>query len=203
MNEQDARVTAFDPTRFQFVQLEDFRIPGDVPVYEYKNHPAVDGREGFCASNLYLTMDNSLRDDLAWIAEPIATEAECENGRLASSREAGDFDFREYNEDLFRGYIDSDEAAGYIFKALRLGESQRYLRTTDVEPGSGQQAPVRLVAKLPRYPNVAWQKANADASSHAKSQAGVVDRRPVGQLRGKSQFHKGFSHHAVTLTTTG
>ena len=120
-------MTAFDPTRFQFVQLEDFRIPGDVPVYEYKNHPAVDGKRDFLRLNLYLTMDNSYVTIWHGLLEPIFTEAECENGRLASIVKPEDFDFSTYNEDLFRGYIDSDEAAGYIFKALRLGESERYL----------------------------------------------------------------------------
>jgi len=119
-------VTAFDPKRFQFVQLEDFRIPGDVPVYEYKNHPAVDGKRDFLRLNLYLTMDNSYVTIWHGLLEPIATEAEFENGRLASIVKPEDFEFCTYNEDLFRGHIDSDEAAGYIFKALRLGESQRY-----------------------------------------------------------------------------
>jgi len=120
-------VTAFDPARFQFVQLEDFRIPGDVLVYEYKNHPAVDGRRNFLRLNLYLTMDNSYVTIWHGLLEPIFTEAECENGRLASVTMPEDFEFSTYNEDLFRGYIDSDEAAGYIFRALRVGESQLYL----------------------------------------------------------------------------
>jgi hypothetical protein len=37
----------FDPTQFSFVELRDFRIGGSVPVYEFKNHPAVDGRRDF------------------------------------------------------------------------------------------------------------------------------------------------------------
>jgi hypothetical protein len=105
-------VTAFDPKRFQFVQLEDFRIPGDVPVYEYKNHPAVDGKRDFLRLNLYLTMDNSYVTIWHGLLEPIFTEAECENGRLASIVKPEELDFHDYNEDLFRGYIDSDEAAG-------------------------------------------------------------------------------------------
>jgi hypothetical protein len=112
-------VTLFDPTRFNFVQLEDFRFPGDVSVYEYKNHPAVNGKEDFLRLNLYLTMDNNYVTIWHGLLEPIFTEAECENGRLASVAKPEDFDFR--------GYVDSDEAAGYIFKALRVGEAQRYL----------------------------------------------------------------------------
>ena len=129
-------MTAFDPARFRFVQLEDFRIPGDVPVYEYKNHPAVDGKRDFLRLNLYLTMDNSYVTIWHGLLEPIATEAECENGRLASIAKPEDFDFRIYNEDLFRGYIDSDDDAGYIFKALRVSESQRYLVPQMLSRGS-------------------------------------------------------------------
>jgi hypothetical protein len=127
MNKQDARVTAFDPTRFNFVQLEDFRFPGDVLVYEYRNHPAVDGKKSFLRMNLYLAMDKSYVTVWHGLLEPIGTEAECENGRLASVEKPEDFDFNNYTEDLFRGHIDSDEAAGYIIKALRVGESHRYL----------------------------------------------------------------------------
>src|SRR5262245_6892771 len=72
-------------------------------------------------------MDKSYVTIWHGLLEPIFTEAECENGRLASIVMPEDFEFSAYNEDLFRGYVDSDEAAGYIFKALRLGESQRYL----------------------------------------------------------------------------
>ena len=120
-------MTAFDPTRFNFVQLEDFRFPGDVRVYEYKNHPAVDGGKDFLRMNLYMTVDKNYVTVWHGLLEPIAAEAECENGRLASVVKPEDFDFSNYTEDLFRGYIDSDEAARYIFKALRVGESGRYL----------------------------------------------------------------------------
>ena len=120
-------MTAFDPTRFNFVQLKNFRFPGDVHVYEYKNHPAVDGRKDFLRMNLYMTVDKNYVTVWHGLLEPIAAEAECENGRLASVAKPADFDFSTYTEDLFRGYIDSDEAARYIFEALRVGESGRYL----------------------------------------------------------------------------
>ena len=96
-------------------------------VYEYKNYPAVDGKQDFLRLNLYLTRDNNYQTIWHGLLEPIVTEAECENGRLASVVKPEDFDFRDYNEDLFRGHIDSDEAAGYIFKALRVGEAHRQL----------------------------------------------------------------------------
>ena len=125
VNQQDVPVTAFDPTKFDFVRLQNFHFPGDVSVYEYKNHPVVDGKKDFLRINLYLSMDGSYVTIWHGLLEPIFTDAECENGRLTSAAEPEDFDFADYNEDLFRGYIDSDEAAGYIFKALRVGESHR------------------------------------------------------------------------------
>jgi hypothetical protein len=120
-------MATFDPTKFNFVLLEGFRFPGEVLVYEYKNHPAVSGKTDFLRMNLYLAMDDNYVTIWRGLLEPIATEAERENGRLASATKPADFDFGNYNEDLFRGYIDSDAAAGYIFKALRVGESSRYL----------------------------------------------------------------------------
>ena len=121
-------MTVFDPARFNFVKLEDFRIPGDVLVYEYRNHPAVDGREDFLRLNLYMTVDGEYVTIWHGLLEPMFAEAECENGRLASVTTPDDFDFGNYTEDLFRGHIDSDETAAYIFKALRVRESPRYRR---------------------------------------------------------------------------
>lgn len=145
-------MTAFDPTRFQFVQLEDFRIPGDVRVYEYKNHPAVDGKGDFLRLNLYLTMDKSYVTIWHGLLEPIFTEAECENGRLASIVKPEDFDFSTYNEDLFRGYIDSDEAAGYIFRALRVGESRQYLGPQMLSRGADNTLRGDLLPEADRTP---------------------------------------------------
>lgn len=132
-------MTAFDPTRFNFVRLENFRFPGDVPVYEYKNHPAVDGKHDFLRINLYLSMDDSYVTIWHGLLEPIFTEAEFENGRMASIAKPEDFDFGDYNEDLFRGHIDSDEVAGCIFKALRVGESQRYILPQALSAGASDK----------------------------------------------------------------
>ena len=120
-------MTAFDPARFNFIELRDFQIPGGVAVFEYKNHPIVDGMKDFLRLNLYLTIDNNYVTIWHGLLEPIFTEAELNEGRLASVEKPEDFDFRgSYNEDLFRGYIDSDEAAEYIFKALRIGTAGKY-----------------------------------------------------------------------------
>jgi hypothetical protein len=74
----------FDPTQFGFVQLRDFRIAESVPVYEYKNHPAVDGTKDFLRLNLYLTVDGSYVTIWHGLLEPLFAEAEFAEGRLAS-----------------------------------------------------------------------------------------------------------------------
>ena len=49
----------FDPLRFGFILLRDFQFPGGdgMRVYEFANHPAVDGTSDFLRLNLYLTRD--------------------------------------------------------------------------------------------------------------------------------------------------
>ena len=121
----------FDPTKFNFVLLGDFRIPGDVAVYEFKNHPTVDGKADFLRLNLYLTLDHNYVTIWFGLLEPMFAEA-----TLALPAKLGAIDFATYNESLFRGYVDSDEAAGCILKALRVGESRQYARPQALSRGS-------------------------------------------------------------------
>jgi hypothetical protein len=117
----------FDPTQFGFVELRDFRIADSVPVYEYKNHQAVDGTKDFLRINLYLTRDGTYVTIWHGLLEPLFAEAEFADGRLASVAKLADMDFiHSYNETLFRGYIESTETAEHIFKALRVGKAGRY-----------------------------------------------------------------------------
>jgi hypothetical protein len=117
----------FDPTPFGFVLLRDFQIADSVRVYEYKNHPAVDGTKDFLRLNLYLTMDDTYVTIWYGLLEPLFAETEFAKGRLASVTKPADMDFMHaYNEDLFRGDIDSAETAKHIFKALRVGKHGRY-----------------------------------------------------------------------------
>ena len=117
----------FDPTQFGFVQLKDFRIADSVSVYEYQNHSAVDGTKDFLRLNLYLTLDGTYVTIWHGLLEPLFAEAEFADGRLASVARPADMDFiHSYNEDLFRGDIDSEETAEHIFKALRVGAGERY-----------------------------------------------------------------------------
>ena len=117
----------FDPTQFGFVELQDFRIADAVPVFEYKNHPAVDGTKDFLRLNLYLTRDGIYVTIWHGLLEPLFAETEFAEGRLASVARPANMDFIDsYNEDLFRGDIDSAETAEHIFKALRVGPGGRY-----------------------------------------------------------------------------
>jgi hypothetical protein len=120
-------LSAFDPADFNFILLQDFRIPGNVSVYEYRNHRTVDGRKDFLRLNLYLTKDADYVTVWTGLLDLIGTETEFENGRMACAKRPDDFDFRSYNEDLFRGYIDCRATAQHIFKALRIGESGVHL----------------------------------------------------------------------------
>jgi hypothetical protein len=138
----------FDPTQFGFVQLRDFRIADSVPVYEYKNHSAVDGRKDFLRLNLYLTLDGTYATIWHGLLEPLFAEAEFAEGRLASVARPANMDFIcSYNEDLFRGEIDSAETAEHIFKALRVGAGGRYALPGMLTAGDDDTLSCRLMEK--------------------------------------------------------
>jgi len=118
----------FDPTEFNFVLLRDYRIPGGVSVYELQSHQIVDGREDFLRLNIYLAKDHNYVTIWRGLLDPLITMAKFESGRMASEKLPDEFDFGDYNEDLFRGHIDSAETAKHIFKALRIsGDHTRSL----------------------------------------------------------------------------
>jgi hypothetical protein len=135
---------SFDPKRFKFIKIKDFDIPGNrggpgVSFYEYKNHAAVNGKRDYLRLNLYLTKSANYVTIWWGLLESIGTEMELREGRLASVHkpDPDEFDYREqYNEELFRGYIDSDTAARYIFKALRVGISKQYALPQVLRAGS-------------------------------------------------------------------
>ena len=119
---------AFDPTQFNFVLLRDFHIPPSVHVYEHQNHPAVDGTHDFLRLNLYMTKDGNYVTIWHGFLETFGVEFELREGRLATAIKPSDGNFLEGfgGQDLFRGYIDSPEAAEHIFKALRIGNSGKH-----------------------------------------------------------------------------
>jgi hypothetical protein len=120
-------MSPFDPTQFGFVLLRDFQVAGQVPVYEFNNHPVVEGSKDFLRLNLYLTKDGDHVTIWYGLLEPMFAEAELTEGRLAMVEKPADLDIlNSYNEPLFRGHIDSADAAACIFKALRVARTGRY-----------------------------------------------------------------------------
>jgi hypothetical protein len=74
------------------------------------------------------------------LLEPIFTEAELTEGLLASVEKPEGLDLHgSYNEDLFRGHIETDEAARHILKALRVGADGRYTMPHILEAGTGNK----------------------------------------------------------------
>ena len=106
----------FDPSTFDFVRLQDFQFPGGVTVYEYANHPLIDGRPDFLRINTYLSRDGDFVTIWRGLLEPLFVES-----GLGFVEVPACFDFREsYTEELFKGWIDSSEAVAHILKTLRL-----------------------------------------------------------------------------------
>ena len=135
---------AFDPKKFNFVKLRDFEYPGGVSVYEYKNHLAVDGVPNFLRLNLYLSKDGYFVTIWFGLIEPLAAEA-----RLKSVAMPSWFDLREqYTEGLFRGHIDSQEAATHILKALRVDDSKQYTCPQILSGGQNNKLRCDLLEKV-------------------------------------------------------
>jgi hypothetical protein len=109
-------MTPFDPTTFNFVRLRGFEFPGGVAVYEYGNHAIVDGTHDFLRINAYLSKDGDYVTIWRGLLEPLFAESS-----LGYVDMPDNFDLRgSYTEELFRGHIESHEAAQYILKSLRL-----------------------------------------------------------------------------------
>jgi hypothetical protein len=106
---------AFDPTASNFVKLADFAFPGEVAVYEYANHAAVDGKPDFLRINTYLSKDGDFVTVWRGLLEPLFAEP-----RLGFVDMPEGFELEAYTENLFRGYIESAEDASHVIKALRL-----------------------------------------------------------------------------------
>lgn len=110
----ETRFMAFDPTRHGFLNL-DFKFPGGVAVYEL-DLPGIDqSKHDTMRLNCYLTQD--IEFITVWYGLLDAHMTEISLGYADDPT----FDFTEqYEEPLFRGYIDNDETGTIIFKALRL-----------------------------------------------------------------------------------
>lgn len=99
----------FEPCRHGFVLLLNHQPPGGPRFYERRNHSKADGTHDYHRLNVYLTQDGDFVT--VWFGL-------LELWILAEL--FGDDDPPEYDEPLFRGYIESEEQAGLILKALRL-----------------------------------------------------------------------------------
>ena len=88
----------FDPSCWNFRKLKDFEYPGGVLVYEYDNHPVVDGAPDFLRLNLYLSKDGDYVTIWFGLLDPLFAEL-----RLGPVQTPANFSFEEYDEVLFRG----------------------------------------------------------------------------------------------------
>jgi len=114
-------MSIFDPETVGFVRLHDFQFMGGIDVYEYRNHPVVDGAHDFLRLNIYLSKDGDFITIWNGLLEPMGAEAQFELPEPLKT-----FSFHEaYCETLFRGYIEQQEDATTILSALRLN-SARY-----------------------------------------------------------------------------
>ena len=122
-------MSPFDPTASGFVRLRSFEFPGGVAVYEYANDAVVDGNPDFLRINAYLSKDGDFVTVWRGLLEPLFAES-----RLGVVDLPDDCDFhKNYSEELFRGYIDSQEAARHVIKALRLDSAPPHVLSTGTD----------------------------------------------------------------------
>jgi hypothetical protein len=104
----------FDPIEAGFVLLPDWKMAETLRFYEYRNHAVVDGKTDVLRLNVYLTQDSNFVTIWFGLIEPFMAEGLFE-------LPIDDLDFQSmYCEPLFRGYIESQDEAAVILKAIRL-----------------------------------------------------------------------------------
>ena len=109
-SDERLNIRPFDPLHHGFVLLPKHQPPGDVKFYESRNHACVDGTHDYRRLNGYLSQDGEFFTIWFGLLEPIFLESWFQEAGIA---------LPEYNEDLFRGHIESEEQARHILKALR------------------------------------------------------------------------------------
>ena len=112
----------FDPERHGFQRIVDY-VPGGVMMFECKNHPEVDGKFDIHRLNLYLSRDGAFVCVWNGLLEPTMTESMFELDVPAEQLRFQDI----YFEQLFRGYIETEDEATLIFRALRIKRAGRAL----------------------------------------------------------------------------
>lgn len=109
-------MSTFEPEAFHFIKLRNFAFPGAVAVFEYHNHPGVDGTPDFLRINVFLSKDAGFVCIWSGLLDTVIAES-----MLAGVRMPPDTDLRAlYQQDVFRGFIETSDEAACIIKVLRL-----------------------------------------------------------------------------------
>jgi len=103
----------FDPETTGFIRLRNFQIPVGIDIYELRNHAVVDGMVDMLRINIYMSKDGSFITIWNGLVEPMLAEGQFDIPDLPSFQVI-------YCETLFRGYIERNEEALVILKALRI-----------------------------------------------------------------------------------
>jgi hypothetical protein len=104
---------SFDPEQHGFVRLTDFKLGGTIDAFEYQDHADVDGRVDVLRLNIYMSRDGAFVNIWNGLIEPHFVEG------LFTLKVKINFD-SVYNETLFQGYLDRDEDAVVVLRALRI-----------------------------------------------------------------------------------
>lgn len=131
----------FDPSEHGFVYLPDYQPARGLRFYEYRNHKQANGAHDHCRSNVYLSQDGEFVTIWDGFLEPFFVEERLLSHGLAGKVAKGCVS---QGEDLFRGYIESEEMARWIVKALRFPNHTP--QEIQLRP-EGKVAWVRLIEK--------------------------------------------------------
>ena len=105
----------FNPCDYGFKRL-DISHQG-LTFFERELNMEPKTKPDFLRLNIYLSQDGAFVTIWSGLFDPAPSEG------VLPVNLPPDFDFREmYNQDLFRGYIETDAEANVIFKALRFGD---------------------------------------------------------------------------------
>ena len=134
----------FDPVEWNFIELKGLKHPSQPTWYEYKNNPVVDGTHDFLRINLYLSKDGQYVTVFCGLLEPwVVSSLLTEKG--IEIPDIKEFSFGDtYNQDLFKGYIDSKETAECIFKAIRLTS---YVRAQFLDRDANNRLACKIVGE--------------------------------------------------------
>lgn len=112
----DTTTKPFDPTEHGFVYLPEHQPAPEVRFYEYRNHHLADGSHDYYRSNVYLSQDGEFVTiwdgflESFFVDDRLLSHGLPEDGAKGSVSQC---------EGLFRGYVESEEAARWILKAMR------------------------------------------------------------------------------------